>query len=134
MADDGCKWIKVYTKGGGNQICTLEDKKTLEDLGIRHLKYEKCSFDAISPLIQAIAGRELGLRRSANVTAYFLTFEGSHTMLNLYDDRDVELLSDNEVYVEQISREFNQYRLQDGCWLDYEVENRRISKPSTRFF
>ena len=36
-------------------------------------------------------------------------------MLNLYDDRDVELLSDNEVYVEQISREFNRYRSQDGC-------------------
>ena len=93
----------------------LEDKEFLEELGIRYLKYEKYSFDAIRPLIQAIAGHELGLKRSANVTAYFLTFEGSHTMLNLYDDRDVELLSDNEVYVEQISREFNRYRSQDGC-------------------
>ncbi|MDP2385338.1 MAG: hypothetical protein Q8M29_03120 [Bacteroidota bacterium] len=85
------------------------DSQAIKESEIKYLKYEKFSFDKISPIVRAIAGYELGFENSANISAYFLSFEDTAVLLNLYDDRGMELLNDASEFTSEISNKFQRY-------------------------
>ena len=59
------------------------------------LLYSKAyQYEKIQPIVQAIAGNEILVKPSADISAYFILFEEDRNILvNLYDDRGIEILS-----------------------------------------
>jgi hypothetical protein len=84
------------------------------------LYYEKFNFEDIYPLLSAIASYELALNYSANVTAYFISFCSSPVLINLYDDRGLEVLIKDKYLFKRMYYKFEKYIL------DYHRE--RIKK------
>lgn len=83
-----------------------------EDCKIIYLYYNKYDFAKVEPLVTAIAGFELGVEPSANVNAYFLNFqEDNAVLLNLYDDRGMELITTNLEFRQKILKQFRRYKL-----------------------
>lgn len=84
-------------------------EEAFQDAEILYLKYKHYSFDDIIPLVYSKAGFELGLENTAGIVAYFVSFENQPVLLNLYDDRGMELLSHGRETINKISVEFSEY-------------------------
>lgn len=84
-------------------------EEAFEEAEILYLKYKHYSFDDIMPLVYSKAGFELGFENTAGIVAYFISFEDQPILLNLYDDRGMELLSHDRETINNISREFSEY-------------------------
>lgn len=76
---------------------------------ILYLKYNSYSFERVRPLIYSKAGFELGFERTAGIVAYFISFENCPILLNLYDDRGMEVLVENEKVMDEIHNRFVKY-------------------------
>ncbi|MEA5260822.1 hypothetical protein VB264_23685 [Arcicella aquatica] len=71
------------------------------------INYKKYDFEKIRPVIQCIAAYELGIEPSANINAYLISFDNIYVLINLYDDRGMEVLTHDSVLNKLISDKFN---------------------------
>ena len=89
-----------------NNITSLDIS---EDDGLYYLYYNSYERKDILPLISAIAGYELGIVESANISAYLVSFHEVPILLNLYDDRGMELISNDLDWVKSQTENFANY-------------------------
>ena len=67
----------------------------------------KYDFSTIKSIVQAIAGYEILIKPSANISAYFISFgEEYDVLVNLYDDRGIEILTTSQIISNQIENIF----------------------------
>ena len=100
---EGSKYDSVFV---GDNFENFQDSQIL------YLYYNRFDFLKLKGLVKAIAGFELGVEPSANITCYFLNFEtGNEVLLNLYDDRGMEFLTTNEGLQEKVLKKFKNYIL-----------------------
>lgn len=75
------------------------------DNSIRYIYYEKFSKSIIYPFISTIINYDLGYEPSANITCYFLNFN-LRVIVNLYDDRGLDIYSQNKTLLQDINKKF----------------------------
>lgn len=97
-----------------SNIYKVIDKKqmTNEELmcsDVYYLHFNKYKFEHIEPLILAISSYELIFEPSANITAYFINIDGSPIFANLYDDRGMEIIVQEEDYYNFLRTKFKPY-------------------------
>ena len=80
-----------------------------EDTESYCLFYPQYEFENIKPIIQAIAAFELGIYPAANITAYFISFDRYPFLVNLYDDRGMEVLFCDTQQYDTLKNEFSKY-------------------------
>lgn len=110
LTNCGFKYPEIYIKGDYDDELLntqLFDKEALKESEFFYLRYSKYAFEQIAPIVCAIAGYELGLERSANISAYFINFDDTPILLNLYDDRGLELVTDSKENFNKILQELN---------------------------
>lgn len=76
---------------------------------IIYLEYNEFNFEIVKPLIKGIAGFELALNNSLNARMYLVSFDRSPTLLNLYDDRGMELISNSPNLIQEIRQNFSDW-------------------------
>jgi hypothetical protein len=81
---------------------TFRQKNEEETL---YLYYDKFSKSLVEPIITSIVNYELAEEPSANITCYFVNFE-KQIVINIYDDRGVDVYSTNKKIIEAISDKF----------------------------
>ena len=79
------------------------------DAKILYIRYENYSFRNIMPLVYSIAGYELTIENTGGILAYFISFEGEPVLLNLYDDRGMELLSHSKNLIDWATEKLGRY-------------------------
>lgn len=80
-----------------------------EDAKILYIKYDQYSFNYILPLVYSKTGFELAFENTAQITAYFMSFSKHPVLLNLYDDRGMELLSHDKEVIDSVAKKFSKY-------------------------
>jgi hypothetical protein len=70
-----------------------------------YLYYNKFSKSLIEPIITSIVNYEMAEEPSANITCYFVNFE-KQLVINIYDDRGMDIYSTDKEIVEAISDKF----------------------------
>jgi hypothetical protein len=98
------------------QVVDLHDSIVLNasekvDTDAYFLYYPKYDYEMVRPLIQAIAAFELGLDPSANISAEFMSFGRSPVLVNLYDDRGMEIISIDSDHHQVLMNRFIRYVL-----------------------
>ncbi|WP_445440402.1 DUF3885 domain-containing protein [Dyadobacter frigoris] len=88
-----------------------QQKEAFDDAEILYIKYENYSLGKIFPLVQMIAGFDLGFKNTINILSYFLSFQNQPLLLNLYDDRGMELLAHDEQLINSVGGKFADYVL-----------------------
>lgn len=84
--------------------------EAFEDAEILYIKYKIYNFNAIFPIVYSKAGFELGANNTAGIVAYFISFSDEQPiLLNLYDDRGMELLTTKQTLVNLIHNKFDEY-------------------------
>ncbi|KAA0991033.1 DUF3885 domain-containing protein [Dyadobacter aurulentus] len=87
------------------------DQEVLDEAEILYLEYGSYSFRDILPLVHSSAGFDLAMENTAGLSAYYISFSKEPVLLNLYDDRGMELLSHDKKLIDSISRKFSHYLL-----------------------
>ena len=95
----------------GENEDNLFEREITENDEIYYVNYNKYSFNNIYSLVRAIGGYELGLDCGVNITAYFISFKDNPVLMNLYDDRGMELLSNDLETINKVSENFSDYVL-----------------------
>lgn len=85
------------------------DEEAFEDAEIVYLKYDHYSINLILPIVYSKAGYDLGMEDTTGILAYFLCFEDHPILLNLYDDRGMELLSHDKNTINSVCEKFRDY-------------------------
>lgn len=80
-----------------------------DDAEILYLKYQNYSFSKIRPIVYSKAAFELGFKNTAGIVAYFMSFKDKPILLNLYDDRGMEVLSHDNNIISAVERKFSKY-------------------------
>ncbi|MEE1899176.1 hypothetical protein V1389_12555 [Flavobacterium rakeshii] len=75
------------------------------------LNYNNYDFSAIKKLAEGIAGFELGIESGLNISIYFISFDDYPVLLNMYDDRGMEVLLEDEKAYNEIKLKFSKYLL-----------------------
>lgn len=85
----------------------IDDIKLVENpqnIDINLLYKQKYDYLTVKSIVQAIAGFEIGVEPSCNVSAYFICFsEEADILVNLYDDRGIEILTTDKSISTEIS-------------------------------
>lgn len=75
---------------------------------VLYVYYELYNEDLIHPIVLSIINFETGGEPFANITCYFINFI-SCLILNIYDDRGMDLFSPNEVVLKEITDKYNDW-------------------------
>jgi hypothetical protein len=86
------------------------DEYQLEDTKVCYLHYKKFEFEKIKPLLSAIFTYELDVEPSANVSAVFLKKNLYLTLINPYDDRGLDILTNNSSNFDKINEKFDKWK------------------------
>lgn len=81
----------------------------LNEAEILYIKYDLYQFECIFPLVYSKAGFELGIDNTAGIVSYFITFENPPILLNVYDDRGMELLTHDKKVINDVGTKFSKY-------------------------
>jgi hypothetical protein len=92
-----------------NEDCELEDNED-ENCEIVYLYYNSFNFEDIYPLILVIASFDLGLEPHIDIKAFFICFHPSHILINLYDDRGMEVIASKNDIKKSVKK-FSQFLL-----------------------
>lgn len=79
---------------------------------VLYLYFEKYSNTIANSVITSIVNYEMAEEPSANVTCYFINFERS-LIINIYDDRGMDIYSPEKSVIEEISNRFSTWRVKD---------------------
>lgn len=96
----------IYKIDKENNVTNLEID---DDDGLYLLYYEKYNIGNLIPLASAVVAKDLGLEKSANVNAYFLNFSENPILINLYDDRGMELISNDLNWIKDKTKKVKDY-------------------------
>jgi hypothetical protein len=83
--------------------------KAIANAEIFYLKYNTYLFDKVMPLVYSKAAFELGFQNTASIVAYFISFKNQPILLNLYDDRGMEILSNDKEIISNLEKKFYRY-------------------------
>lgn len=92
-----------------NPVGLDEDQK--EDTKVCYLHYKTYEFEKIEPLLTAIFSYELALEPSANISAVFMDVNNSLTLINPYDDRGLDIITNDSLYFDMIRKKFDEWEL-----------------------
>lgn len=68
-------------------------------------------YDSVRQIIDGIVGFDLGLDSGLNISAYFISFDNTPFLVNMYDDRGMEVLTDSAFLIENVKNEFRDLQL-----------------------
>jgi hypothetical protein len=88
---------------------SVYSKEALNESEILYIKYDSYDYNKLLPFVVAISNFELALEPSASVSAYFMTFDSPTVLLNLPDDRFIELCTDSIEIVNLVTKKFRHY-------------------------
>lgn len=87
------------------------DQGAFDEAEIFYLQYSQYSFDKVIKLVYSSAGFDLAIENTIGITAHYVSFKREPILLNIYDDRGMELLSPDKNIVDSIGEKFSQYLL-----------------------
>lgn len=90
--------LKPYSK-----VLDLEFESDDEIVLLYHNSY---SYISIEKIVRGLAGFDLALDEGLNLTAYFISFEKAPFLVNMYDDRGLEILTNDDYLNKQIRERF----------------------------
>lgn len=81
------------------------DTEAISEAKIFLLEYDEFRYKNIENLVKLHAGYELALDNTLNISFYIISMSYQYnTLINLYDDRGLELLTDNNNFIEDIKK------------------------------
>lgn len=79
------------------------DTEAMSEAKILLLEYDEFRYNNIENLVKLHAGYELALDNTFNISFYIISmFHQYNTLVNLYDDRGLKLLTDNHNFIRDI--------------------------------